>query len=410
MSGDAVRCDVCCKVSDRKNHWRHITTHKKELIDMMIPQTILAVRKWEKPIVWIRQGDKDIWAYCMDCLVGTTCTSVRNSNINVWMDRHLHVCKADWSKYKHLYETKKTDITLLQIEQYQKMLEDKDKQLAERDAKLAEVLINTVNYQSDVATRQEEAKYKMDKKCWICNELLDHRRYGDHMSMHRTKLKPGFWIINNIDEYYRMVREGPIAHSPCGRIGFCVGCRELLPINQSAEHIHKCIVEGQSVTKWWKTGQDTTPFRPVLAKVEVNNPIVGNAEPTHAPPTTPTLSVQTDSTETLSRNEIHHDSSDSENAPAESEDDDWETRSDVSCSPMDYWDMDNADIRTIFGVLSDILEQGMECNVARKEYRETLKRLKPKKDSIGKPYKVLQAYILADYTKKDLGNFMSLQD
>jgi len=372
----------------------------------MLPQVISAVRKWEKPIIWIREGDKTVWAYCMDCLVGTTCTSVRNSDVNVWMNRHLHVCKADWSKYKHLYEPKETDTTLLQIEQYQKIIEEKDKQIAELKEQLAQGLINKVNYQSDVATRQEEAKYKMDKKCWICNELLDHRRYGDHMVGHKKQLQPGKWVMNNIEEFYRMVREGPIAHSPCGKIGWCVGCKEIFPISESTEHIHKCVVEGQSVTKWWKTGQDTTPFRPALPKVEVINPIVGNSEITQAPPTSPTLSVQNESMETESRNEIHHDSSDSET----SEDDEWETRSAVSCSPMDYWDMENPAIRRIFGVLSDILEQRMEYKVARYEYKDILKDLKPIKDSLGKPYKVLEAYIRDEYTSKDLGNFLSLQD
>jgi len=373
---------------------------------MMLPQVVRVVRKWEKPIVWIRNGDKTVWAYCMECLVGTTCTSVRNSNVDVWMKRHLQVCKADWSKYMHLYEPKETDLTFqTTIEQLQQENKELRTQLAQRDEQIAQFLINKVNYQSDVVTKEEEVLYKMDKKCWICNELLDHRRYGDHITEHKKALKPGLWITYNIDEYYRMIREGPIAHSPCGKIGFCAGCKAIFPISESTEHIRKCVVEGQSVTKWWKTGHETTPFRPILPKMEVINRIVGNSEILCL--TSPTSSVQTGSTETLYSNEIHYNSFESENAPADS-DDEWEIRSAVSCSPMDYWDMENPAIRRIFGVLSDILEQGMKYKEAREEYKEMIKELKPIKDSIGKPYKVLEAFIRDEYTSKDLGNFLSL--
>jgi hypothetical protein len=406
------QCAVCNKVSDRKNHWRHINKHKKELIDSMSAQVLSVVRKWAKPIVWVREGEKSKWAYCINCLVGTTCTSARMSDVDLWIKRHLYVCKADWKKYEAMYEPQKSDpksTELFLTEQLQQTISELRAENTQLKARLDEITIKETEERTKVAEKSEMEKHT-HTKCWICDKLAPNKQYEIHVQSHRAELQPMTWFKFNVDEFSRMLREGPVSHSPKGKIGYCTGCSQLIPIAHSANHVRLCKVSGESVMKWWKTAQDNADFRPVIPKVEVMNQIVGNPEMPHAPPTTPTLSVQTDSTETLSRNEIHHDSSDSENAPAESEDDDWETRSDVSCSPMDYWDMDNDDIRTIFGVLSDILEQGMECNVARKEYRETLKRLKPKKDSIGKPYKVLQAYILADYTKKDLGNFMSLQD
>jgi hypothetical protein len=151
--------------------------------------------------------------------------------------------------------------------------------------------------------------------------------------------------------------------------------------------------------------------REVRNKVDYGDD-VGNSEPAQEqpqaqqPPTPPILTVQNDSSDTESRNEIQYVSSNSETTA----DDEWETRSQVSCSPMDYWDMENPGVRRIFGVLSDILEQEMPYKQARAEYKELLEELEPDKDTIGKPWKVLEAYILDEYTKEDLENFLALQD
>ena len=260
----------------------------------------------------------------------------------------------------------------------------------------------------------------MDKhkyaKCWLCNEMIGQRNFPAHIDDHKAKLRPRFWITNNVTEFYRMLKEGPIAHSPCGKIGYCCRCNKIFPISECAKHKSECNKDGQSLTDWWKKAQDDPAYRPAsLAKQEGTNPIVGNSEPTQEPPpalptpTPSTLTVQNDSSDTDSRNEIHYVSSNSEST-ADGEDDEWETRSVVSCSPMDYWDMDVPGVQRIFGVLSDILEQKMKYKEARAEYRELLEELEPDKDSIGKPWKVLEAYITDEYTPKDLGNFLALQD
>ena len=378
---------------------------------MMLPQVLSAVRKWEKPIVWIREGDKTKWAYCMDCLNGTTCTSVRNADVDLWMKRHIAVCKADWSKYKALYEPKQEDTRLLTIEQLQNTIQELRNELAKRDERIAELMLVGIAEQTRLAEKAHMDKHKC-KKCWLCNEMIGHRDYADHILSHKSKLQPGMWARQK-DEFLRMMREGPVSHSPDGKAGFCLGCKAMFPISGCAEHMRTCVKDGQSVTKWWKTAQDHPDYRPAsLAIKQDTNPIVGSPEPPQEPPqaspppTPPTLTLQNDSSDTDSRNEIHYVSSNSETTA----DDEWETRSAVSCSPMEYWDMDNPGVRRIFGVLSDILEQEMPYKIARAEYRELLEELEPDKDSIGKPWKVLEAYITDEYSRDDLEHFLALQD
>lgn len=405
----AEQCVVCNKVSDRKNHWRHINKHKKELIDSMSPQVLSVVRKWAKPIVWVREGEKTKWAYCINCLVGTTCTSARMSDVDLWMKRHLYVCKADWKKYEAMYEPQKSDpksTELLCIEELQQTILELRTENTQLKARLDEITIKETEERTKIAEKSEMEKHT-HTKCWICATKVENKYYDKHVQNHRVNLKPKEWFMLNVDEFHRMIREGPVSHSPCGKIGYCVGCNELIPIAWCSRHMSICKVGNQSVTKWWKTAQDSPDYRPEFpAKKEATNPIVGNPEPPKAPPTPPTLSVQTDSTEAEPRNEIHYDSSE----PETSQDDDSETRSVVSCSPMDYWDMDSPGVQSIFDALSDIVEQEMRYKEARSEYSHLLKELKPIRESIGKPYKVLEAYILDEYTPKDLENFLSLQD
>jgi hypothetical protein len=382
-----------------------MNTHKKELVNMMPIPVFSAVLKMTKPIVWIREDGKSKWAYCMNCLVGTTCTSARMSNVDTWVKRHVAVCKADWNHYKALYEPEEGSERLLEMEELHKLqqeVKEKEKQIAELNELLAKALIEEVEQKNNIAKIKEMEKYT-HTKCWICEEPTLNKQYETHVQSHRSQLNPMKWFKLNADEYSRMVREGPVARSPCGKIGFCAGCKQLLPFSKAGHHTRLCNVEGHSVTKWWKTAQDLPDYLPTK---EATNPIVGNPEPPKAPPTPPTLSVQTDSTEAEPRNEIHYDSSDSETAS----DDDSETRSVVSCSPMDYWDMDSPGVQSIFDALSDIVEQEMRYKEARSEYSHLLKELKPIRESIGKPYKVLEAYILDEYTPKDLENFLSLQD
>ena len=407
----AEQCDVCSKISDRKNHWRHINTHKKQLVDMMSVAVLNVVRKWRKPIVWIREGDRTKYAYCMDCLSGTTCTSSRMSDVDVWMKRHIAVCKADWSKYEAYYEPKPADpksTELFSLEQLQQTILELRTENAQLKQQLDEIMILKIQEQTKIAEKRDLEKHRY-KKCWLCEGMVEHRFYEDHIIEHKKKLNCGLWSHNK-DEFLRMMREGPIAHSPDGKAGFCIRCKSIFPISECAKHMRDCIIDGQSATKWWKTAQDDPAYRPAsLAIKQGTNPIVGSPEPAQEPPTSPTLSVQNDSSDTESRNEIHYVSSNSETTGAD-EDDAWETRSVVSCSPMEYWDMDVPGVQRIFGVLSDILEQKMKYKEARAEYRELLEELEPDKDSIGKPWKVLEAYITDEYTPKDLGNFLALQD
>jgi len=72
--------------------------------------------------------------------------------------------------------------------------------------------------------------------------------------------------------------------------------------------------------------------------------------------------------------------------------------------------MENPNVKSIYGILSDILEQGMSNKDARKEYKERLTELKKNRDVIGKPYKVLAAFIFDEYSRKDLEHFMASED
>tara|TARA_R110000868_G_scaffold40449_9_gene139547 strand:+ start:315 stop:1313 length:999 start_codon:yes stop_codon:yes gene_type:complete len=331
------------------------------------------------------------------------------SDVDLWMKRHLYVCKADWSKYEAMYEPQKSDpklTELLCIEELQQTILELRTENTQLKARLDEITIKETEERTKIAEKSEMEKHT-HTNCWICATKVENKYYDRHVQNHRGQLKPLAWFKLNEEEYYRVLREGPVVRSPCGKIGWCIGCTDLIPFSRATSHMRICNKAGTTVTKWWATAQNHPDYRPEFPpKKELMNQIVGNPEITQAPPTPPTLSVQSDSTETEPRNEIHHDSSESETP----DDDDWETRSNVSCSPMDYWDMESPGVQSIFDALSDILEQGMEYKDARAEYRALLKELKPIRGSIGKPYKVLEAYILADYTKKDLGNFLSLQD
>ena len=83
--------------------------------------------------------------------------------------------------------------------------------------------------------------------------------------------------------------------------------------------------------------------------------------------------------------------------------------SDVSNTPLDYWDMEDDCVAELFYALSDILEQAMHYKVARDRYTKLLKQFEDKSHKIGKPYRVLDAFIRDEYTLNDLDTFMTVQ-
>jgi len=135
---------------------------------------------------------------------------------------------------------------------------------------------------------------------------------------------------------------------------------------------------------------------------ESDEEIVRSPEPPQQPPGSPQLAIQNVEPTPQPRNEIRYEFI--------SEDIDWETSSDVSCSPMDYWNFQDRNVKRVFDVLSDILEQGMTYKFAKANYLELLLELRPSQDQIGKPYKVLQAYLKDEYTLKDLDCFLTVYE
>ena len=146
-----------------------------------------------------------------------------------------------------------------------------------------------------------------------------------------------------------------------------------------------------------------TDIRTARAEKESGNKIVrsaGNPVPPQPPPVPPQLVVQNVVPKTEPRNEIRY----------EGEDIDWETSSEVSCSPMDHWNFEDRNVKRIFDVLSDILEQGMTYKFAKANYLELLLELRSSQEQIGKPYKVLQAFLKDEYTLKDLDCFLTVYE
>jgi hypothetical protein len=147
-----------------------------------------------------------------------------------------------------------------------------------------------------------------------------------------------------------------------------------------------------------------TEIRTARAEKEQRSKIVrsaGNPVPPQPPPVPPKQVVQNPLPTPEPRNEIRYD--------FESEDID-DNASDVSCTPMEYWNMKDENIKRLFGSLSDILEQGMSSDDAKDKYSKLLLELRPLQEKIGKPYNVLRAFTKDLYTLRDLDCFLTVYE
>ena len=147
-----------------------------------------------------------------------------------------------------------------------------------------------------------------------------------------------------------------------------------------------------------------TEIRTARAEKEPKNKIVRSVEvPVHPqpPPVPPQKVIQKMTPAPEPRNEIryHFDSEDID-----------DNASDVSCTPMDHWNMKDENIQRLFSSLSDILEQGMSTDDAKDKYSKLLSELRPLQEKIGKPYNVLRAYIKDLYTLKELDCFLTVYE
>jgi hypothetical protein len=147
-----------------------------------------------------------------------------------------------------------------------------------------------------------------------------------------------------------------------------------------------------------------TDIRAARAEKEPNQKIVRSVEVPVLPqptPSPPQKVIQKMTPAPEPRNEIRYE--------FESEDID-DNGSDVSCSPMEHWNMENEHVAKLFYILSDILEQGMPTEKAKQKYSKILTSLRPVQKLIGKPYTVLRAYINDLYTLKELDCFMTMYE
>ena len=243
----------------------------------------------------------------------------------------------------------------------------------------------------------------------------------NHMYKHRKELSEVMtpeaieWCVQyKVPFMYHLNKE-----KPGKSYGICLVCKEGRTEHSSLgdwmewSHLHKkrskkCMEKFSEVQKYFgvKPAVPSVASESSEEEKESEEEIVRSPEPAtqpQPPPVPPQLVIQNMETTPEPRNEIRYEFN--------SEDIDWEeTGSEVSSSPMEAWNFEDRNVKRIFDVLSDILEQGMTYKFAKANYLELLLELRPFQDEIGKPFKVLQAYLKDEYTLKDLDCFLTVYE
>lgn len=249
------------------------------------------------------------------------------------------------------------------------------------------------------------------EKCPICELPLRSDIVVRHLLNHRHNL--GDWMTQDaikkcIDTKYPLAYRKVFGHRELC-FGVCLICKKgRIARSRMGDFVEWEPVHQKGVCKkrWDEVAQYFTSAvkdSVILVKTPESDQEIHAV--TVEPPTRPTLVLQNTFSDSEHSTEVTYVS-----AASESQSDEWETRSSVSCTPDEYADMTNPKVRRIYRVLSDILEQKMHYKEARREYREVLDDLRPDKDIIGKAYKVLEAYIEDEYAEKDLEHFLATED
>lgn len=251
--------------------------------------------------------------------------------------------------------------------------------------------------------------------CPICSIPMRTDHIVKHMYKHRKILSEVMtpeaieWSINQKVPYmYKLNKE-----KPGKSFGICLVCKEGRTEHSSLgdwkewSHLHrkkskKCMEKFSEVEKYFGVKTSVASESSEEEK-ESEEEIVRSPETPQQPPSPPQLVIQNVEPTPEPSNELRYEFN--------SEDIDWEeTGSEVSCSPMDSWNFEDRNVKRIFDVLSDILEQGMPYKFAKANYLELLLELRSFQDEIGKPFKVLQAYLKDEYTLKDLDHFLTVYE
>lgn len=334
---------------------------------------------------------------CLKCKKGDS--GYQHFNITNWIFNHTKKCKCEWEKYESYFNdalapnedpicdmVSATEVDDLKAKIATLEGNTESKRIKELEEELSETKDDAKHYEEDSIEAQKQST-RLDNELYRLQERILY--LPDH--------------ILNLESVQDIIKDIRTARAEKKSEKRIVRSAETPSLPKPPPMAPKLTVQNVAITPEPRNEihNENESYKSDTPDVDSVSLYISPVESIVAPPTKKTIRKLTTVKPTLQideppRNQIEYD---------------WDDNgSTVSCEPMENWDMEDENVSRLFYTLSDILEQGMPYKVAKKNYLELLLELRPLQEQIGRPFRVLQAYLRDEYTLKELDNFLTLYE